>query len=138
MGGDGPPAGPVAGLDGFDGLGQRTDLVEFDQQGIGGFFLDRPADTLGVGDQQVVADDLDLVAQFFRHQLPAFPVILGQAVFDGDDRVLVDPFGPEGDHLRAGQFLAFLAQVVGLGLFVVELGGSRVEGNGHLFATPAL
>ncbi len=35
VGGNGPPAGPVAGLDGFDGLGQRADLVEFHQQGVG-------------------------------------------------------------------------------------------------------
>jgi hypothetical protein len=31
VGSDRPPAGPATGLDRFDGLGQRADLVEFHQ-----------------------------------------------------------------------------------------------------------
>ena len=124
----------MAGLHGFDRLGQGADLVELDQQGVGSLLLDAAADALGVGDQQVVADDLDAVAHLGGHQLPAFPVVLGQAVFDGDDRVLVDPRLPEGDHLLAGELLAFLAQVVLLGLFVVQFGGGRVEGDADLLA----
>ena len=45
---------------------------------------------LGVGDEEVVADDLDLVAELVGQELPAVPVVLGQAVLDGDDGVLVD------------------------------------------------
>ena len=37
---DRTPASTMAGFDGFDGFGQAADLVEFDQQGIGGFFFD--------------------------------------------------------------------------------------------------
>ena len=39
---------------------------------------------------------------------------------------------PEVNHLLAGQFLAFFAQVVGLGFFVIQFRGSRVEGNANL------
>ena len=134
MRGDGAPAGAVASLDRFNRLGQRADLVELDQQGIGGFLADGPAHALRVGDQQVIADNLQAVAQQFDHQLPAFPVILSQAVFDGDDRVLVDPVLPEFDHLLAGQLFAFLAQHVHLAVFVVELGGRRVERDSNLLA----
>ena len=99
---------------------------------LAALLLDGLAHAVGVGHQQVIAHDLEPVAQFAHHQLPALPVILGQAVFDGDDRVLIHPVLPEGDHLFAGQFLAFGAQVVQAGVFFVEFRGSRVEGNGHI------
>jgi hypothetical protein len=43
------------------------------------------AQNLGVGDEQVVADDLHLLAQLVGQQLPAVPVALGHAVLDADD-----------------------------------------------------
>ena len=43
-------------------------------------------------------------------------------------------FFQKANHLLAGQLLAFFAQVVGLGLFVVQFGSSRIERNAHLFA----
>ena len=65
--------------------------------------FDRAADAFGIGDQQVVAHDLDFVAQFFGHQFPGFPVVLSQAVFDGDDGIIFHPLGPEINHLLAAQ-----------------------------------
>ena len=56
--------------------------------------------TIGVGDEQVVADELDLVAERVGDELPAVPVVLGHAVFDREDGgILADPVGPEFDHL---------------------------------------
>ena len=74
------------------------------------------------------------VADFLGQQLPTFPVILRQPVFDGHDRVLLDPVFQKAHHLLAGQLLAFFAQVVGLGIFVVQFRGGRVERDSHLFA----
>ncbi len=108
--------------------------MSFHQQRIAGFILNAAADTLGVGDEQIIANDLDLVSQLAGHQLPGSPVILRQAVFDRDDRIVVDPLGPEFNHLLAGQLLAFLAQVVGLGVFFVQFGGGRIERNGNIQA----
>jgi len=64
--------------------------------------------------------------------LPALPVILGKAVFNRDDRVLVDPVGPEFHHLVRGQFSAFLAQVIELGIFFIQLRSGWVEGDRHV------
>ncbi len=111
----------MAGFNGFNRLGEGADLVELDQQCVGGFIFDGAAYALGVGDQQVVAHDLDAIAHLFDHQLPAFPVILGQAVFNRNNGVLIHPTLPESHHLLTGELLAFFAQVVQLGLFFIEL-----------------
>ena len=44
------------------------------------------ARTRGVGDEQIVADQLDLLAERVGHHLPAGPIVFGHAVFDRDDR----------------------------------------------------
>ena len=63
------------------------------------FCFDALLQALGVGDEEVVADELDVVAELFGEELPAVPVVFGEAVFDGDDGVLADPVVPEVGHL---------------------------------------
>ena len=58
---------------------------------------------LRIGDEQVVADDLDVLAEPLGEQLPAVPVVLGHAVFDADDRVLVDQVAQIVDHAGGGR-----------------------------------
>ena len=48
--------------------------------------LDARCDPVGVGDEQVVADELDAVAEPGGQRDPAVPVVLGEAVLDRDDR----------------------------------------------------
>src|SRR5690606_10080041 len=60
-------------LDRVQGLGERADLVDLHQQGVGGALLDAAGQTLGVGDEQVVTDELDLVAELGGDGLPALP-----------------------------------------------------------------
>ena len=52
------------------------------------FCLDALLQPLGVGDKQVVAHQLD-VAEALGQELPALPVVLGQAVFQRDDGILL-------------------------------------------------
>ena len=84
---------------------------------------DAAREPLGVGDEQVVADDLDLVAELGGHGAPAVPVVLVQRVLDGDDRVRRDELGVVGGHL-VGRLRAALE---GVAAVVVELGGRHVE-----------
>ncbi len=56
--------------------------------------------TRRVRDEQVVADELDLAAELVGEQLPAVPVVLGAAVLDRDDRVLVSPARVAGRRTR--------------------------------------
>ncbi len=86
-----PPAGPARHLDGGHRFAQRADLVELDQHGVGGLLPDAARDALDIGDEQVVADQLDLIAQFAVEKLPALPVVFGQAVLEHHDRVFPHP-----------------------------------------------
>ena len=42
---------------------------------------------LGVGDEEIVADELAARAHRLRQRLPALPVVLRHAVLDGDDGI---------------------------------------------------
>ena len=92
------PAGSARQLDRVERLGQRADLVELDEHGVRGVLVDAALDALRVRDEQVVADELHAVAEALRQQLPASPVVLGEAILDGDDRVARRPVGPEVDQ----------------------------------------
>ena len=66
---------------------------------------DAALEPLDVGDEQVVADDLDLVAELVGQRLPAVPVVLVERVLDGDDRVRRDEVGVVGVISSADFFL---------------------------------
>ena len=58
-------------LDGVQGLGQGADLVQLDEDGVGHALVDAFGQDLGVGDEDVVAHQLDGVAQGVGQLLPA-------------------------------------------------------------------
>src|SRR5262249_25881545 len=90
---------------------------------------------LRVGDKEIVADKLNLAAELVGKSAPAFPVVFGKAVFDGNDGILADPGVPEVDHLVARNLalVALLEDVLVLFL-VVELAGGWIERDGDLLA----
>ncbi len=61
-------------LDCSQSFGQRTDLVEFDQDGVSDTFFDTFFQDLGVGYEQVVTNQLDFVAQNFGLVCETVPV----------------------------------------------------------------
>src|SRR5690606_18738306 len=85
--------------DGLQGLGEGADLVDLDQDGVGGAAVDAFLEDLRVGDEQVVAHPLDLVADAGGELLPAVLVVVAHAVLYRDDRVLRGPVGEEVDEL---------------------------------------
>mgnify|MGYP007000545899 CR=1 FL=1 len=60
VGGHGLEARTVRTLHGLERLGQRTDLVHLDEQGVGRLLINAALETLGVGHEEVVTDDLKL------------------------------------------------------------------------------
>ena len=50
-------------FDSFEGLADCADLVDFNQDGVGDLLFDSLLEALGVGDEEVIADELDLVAE---------------------------------------------------------------------------
>ena len=113
-----------------DRLGERTDLVDLHEDAVGHALGNTTGEPLGVGDKQVVAHELHLLAELLRDQLPALPVILRAAVFDRHDRVPARQVGEKVDHAGGVERLAL--DRVGAALGVVHLGGSAVEGDGDL------
>ena len=67
-------------LDGVKGFGDGTDLVQLDQQGVGGAELDALGQTCRVGDQQVIADELQTIAELGGGGGPSLP-----SLFPGTD-----------------------------------------------------
>jgi hypothetical protein len=63
-------------------------LVDLEEEGVAGLGLDGFLDELGVGDCQVVADNLKLGAGLLVVVGPGFPVVFGKGVFDRGDGVL--------------------------------------------------
>ena len=82
-------AGAAREQHGVERLRQRADLVDLDQDRVRHAALDALREAGGVGDEEVVADELDAVAEPLGDREPAFPVVLGHAVFDRHDRVPV-------------------------------------------------
>ncbi len=120
-------------LDGGEGFGQRPDLVDLDEDRVADALVDAFLQDLGVGDEQVVAHQLNVLAQALGQVLPAVPVAFGHAVLDGDDGVLVHPGGQHVGPLLGRQADAAFAfqHVVAV---LEELAGGAVQAQGDLLA----
>ena len=75
------PAGLTAHLNRFNGFSKRPDVVEFDQNRIGGLFLNAPFNVLDVRHKKIVSYQFNTVAQELIEGLPTAPVIFRQPVF---------------------------------------------------------
>lgn len=70
-----------AGHSRLQGLGDRADLVDLEQQAVAGLLGHALGDALGVGDREVVTHHLDAGAG--REVGPCLPVVLVKGVLDG-------------------------------------------------------
>lgn len=136
------PVGGVGVLSSLDGLGQRTNLVNLQQQGVGGLLLNGGLDSQWVGHEQVITDNLDLVLDLREELGPGFPVILGEWVLDGDNWVLVNQLGVVSSQLLTSEPLGLVGVRV-LEVQVVlavleELGGGNVQSDANLALVTSL
>src|SRR5450756_666802 len=115
---------------GVEGLGQGADLVELDQQGVRGLQLDALGEADRVGDEQVVADDLRLVADRGDQGHPVAPLVLGQRVLDGHERVVTNELRVVRDHLGA----ALAATLEDVRAVFEELGRRDVQREADILA----
>jgi hypothetical protein len=74
------PACGVGVRGGLEGLGNTSDLVDLEKEGVAGFSLDRVFDTDGVGDCEIVTDDLTIVLG--AEVSPGLPVVLIEGILD--------------------------------------------------------
>src|SRR6516225_9038694 len=108
-------------VNGIDGLADRADLVHFDKDRIANSGIDASLQPFNIRHEQVIAHELNLLAQFPSHELPAVPIVFGKTVFERHYRVLPRPASPELYHLFAGMLaLVRLLENVTLFRWVVE------------------
>mmetsp|Transcript_40715 Transcript_40715/g.68153 ORF Transcript_40715/g.68153 Transcript_40715/m.68153 type:complete len:592 (+) Transcript_40715:461-2236(+) len=137
MGGNGPVVALLGHLDALQGLCHGADLVNLDEDGVARGHADALSEPRGVGDEEIVPDDLRLGAQRLRHVYVPVPVVLVQRVLNGDDGVVLDPPVEDVDHLVGGEQFAGirLPELVPLAIPLVEqLRGCAVQGNANLRA----
>src|SRR5438105_5709090 len=104
-----------------------------DENAIGYAFIDSPAEPLGVSDKEIIAYQLNLVSEFIGEHLPAFPVVLRQRVFDGNNWIFIRPIRPEAHHLLRvpSALIRLLEDVLAV---AVQLAHGWIERDGDLLA----
>ncbi len=105
-------AGLVRHLDRGERLGERADLVDLDQDRVAEAALDAVGEPRDVGDEQVVADELALVADQIGDLLPAVEVVFRHAVLDRDDRVAAN---------QVGEVLRLLLDGAGFSFAIIDI-----------------
>src|SRR5690554_6073479 len=125
-------AGVLSHFDGIQSFRQATDLVELDQDGVTNTLLDTLLQDLGVGYEQVITHQLHLAAQLVGQDLPAVPVALVHAVFDGHNRVTLTQACQVIGEAFGIKALAFTRQLI-LTVFV-EFRRGTIQRQGHIFA----
>ena len=122
---------------GLNGLGDGSNLVNLEQESVDELLVNSDLDSLGVGDQQVVSNNLCLGSQLGSHFLIGSKVILIKWVLNSDNGILgYDLSVHVGDQLLGrvnsiGSAL-LLTQVVVSSLRVVELASSSIKSNINL------
>ena len=136
------PVGSVGVLSSLDRLGEGPDLVDLEEKGIASLKVDGLLDALGVGDSQIITDDLDVLG--LVEVAPCLPVVLSEGVLNADNGVLLAEVAVHGSELLVGDPLGGVAVgvlevkiVLLLGL-LVELAGGNIHGNAHLAGVSGL
>ncbi len=104
---DDPVAGGASQLDRVQRLAQGADLVRFDQNRVCALLVDAALDSLDVGHEDVVADQLDQVAETLGQHPPTCPLVLGEAVLDHHEREARDEVLVHLDHRLCVQLSPF-------------------------------
>jgi hypothetical protein len=94
--------------------------------------VDPHLEPLGVRDEEVVANQLNLTALRLGLNFPAVPVVLVHSIFDADDGVLRTVVLVDFDE--PCRIDRLLVEGVDATLLVVELACCAVEGDGNLIA----
>ncbi|MNH23146.1 hypothetical protein D3C79_830330 [compost metagenome] len=64
----------------------------------------------GIGDEQIIADQLNLLAQSLGEVRPALPITFVHPIFDGDNRIRVAQARQVFSKLNRRERLAFAGQ----------------------------
>lgn len=82
MGDHDTPSGGLRHVTSLDTLSDGANLVDLEQEGIAELLVDTGLHSGGVGDEQVIADDLDLVSHQGSHFDVSLKIILIERIFN--------------------------------------------------------
>ena len=74
-------------FDSIKGFSQSTDLVYFNKDSICYAFVDALNEAFFVGNEQVVAYQLNFFTNFLGQKFPASPIVFSQTIFNGNDGI---------------------------------------------------
>ena len=118
--------------DGVQRFRQRANLVDLHQHAVGNMFGNAALQARDIGDEQVIANKLDLAAEFLCERGPSGPVVFCHSVFNRHDWVFTGKHLPPRSEFVARQYFSFTRQVV-LAIFK-QLTHGWVESDGNVFA----
>ncbi|TMW49879.1 hypothetical protein DOY81_005060 [Sarcophaga bullata] len=114
---------------GLDGFGNGTNLVDLQQQTVAGLLFNGSLDTFGIGDSQIITNDLN--AGSGSKFSPGIPMILIEGIFNGYNGEVLDEFLVQIGQFFWGQPLGFVA----VGVLEIQIVGTILEefrcGNIH-------
>ena len=114
------------------GFADRSRLVDLDQHRIDAAPAGRLADAACVGDEIIVADHLDAVADRGGELLEPFVVVLGERVFDRQDRIAGAPAEQHFGQRVAVELTLFEAKTIAAAFAEFRCGD--VERDRHVLA----
>ena len=79
----------VSHFNSLEGLCKRANLVHFDENGVTCAHFDTLLKELCIGNEEVIANELYLIAKGLSKFNPAFPVVFIKTVLNRSDRILV-------------------------------------------------
>lgn len=119
-------------FDGIERLGERPNLVHFNEYGVANSLFYAFRKNCRVGAKNVVPDEFHLLAEFVGKRLPACPIVLGLSVFEQHDGILTDPGRPESHHFVRG--LLRLVRLKEELTVIPHLARRRVKADGNILA----
>ena len=125
------PASPLGHVAGLDGLSDRADLINLEQEGIAELLVNTGLDALGVGNEEIITDNLDTVTDLLGHLNIGGEVVLVEGILNGDDRVvLAETIVDVEQSIRGHDSVigaGLLREIISVSISVVELGSSDIK-----------
>ena len=94
-------------FDGIKGFGDRSDLVQLDQDRVCDALFNAFIENLGVGHKNIIPDNLDGTFQSIGHNFPAIPIPFGKTIFNGENGILIYESFIIVDHLTRIELFIF-------------------------------
>ena len=111
---------------------QGPDLIDFNEDRIGCSLRYAIRQTLGVGDKQVISDQLYFPTDFLRQDTPTVPIVLRHPILDRYNRIGFHQFLKVRRHTLCIQRFTFAVELIGT--IDKEFRGRTVQGQANIVA----